>query len=69
MKERTCNFCTVMEDGLAWLIGWFEGCVVGCIFACSEDNDAGRSTNIISEMISGAKTGFSEGEWLGHLDK
>uniref|UniRef100_A0A6C0ASF7 Uncharacterized protein n=1 Tax=viral metagenome TaxID=1070528 RepID=A0A6C0ASF7_9ZZZZ len=69
MKERTCNFCTIMEDSVAWIIGWFEGCVIGCIFACSEDNDSGGSTNIINEMINGAKTGFSEGEWLGHLDK
>ena len=69
MKERTCNCCTTFEDNMAWLFGWLEGCVLGCIFACSEDIDEGDQTNMIIEMVKGARTGFREGEWLGHMDK
>ena len=69
MKERNCNFCTVMEDSVAWIIGWFEGCLIGCIFACSENRENEDQTNFITEMINGANMGFREGEWLGHLDK
>jgi hypothetical protein len=69
MKERTCNCCTVLEDNIAWLFGFVEGCIIGCIFACSEYDNDNDKTNMLNEMMRGAKSGFGEGEWLGHLDK
>lgn len=70
MKERSCNFCTIIEDNIAWIIGFLDGLIVGCCYACSEyidDDDV--NTNVINELVKGAKTGFKDGAWVGHIDR
>ena len=65
MRQRNCNCCKIAEEGLAWLIGWFDGLIFGCIYSCYEHVD----DDDVDEMIKGAKIGFKEGTWVGHLDK
>jgi len=66
MKERNCNFCTIIEDGLAWIIGWADGAIIGCCFSCGEYMD---DENMVNELAHGAQKGFKDGTWIGHLDK
>jgi len=65
MKKRNCNCCEIAEEEFAWLIGWFEGLIVGCIYSCYEHVD----DEDVNELVNGAKTGFKEAVWVGHLYK
>lgn len=70
MKERSCNFCTIIEDKMAWTIGFINGLFIGLFYSCSEYVDEEDiDTNVIDELINGAKNGFKDGTWVGHLDK
>ena len=62
MKERSCEFCTMCEDRIAWFVGFVDGLIAATFYSCSKNTD---NANIIIEMTSG----FKEGARVGHLDK
>jgi hypothetical protein len=67
MGEHKCNFCTIIEDNVAWLIGFIDGLMAGLFYSCNEYVD--DDTNVLNELIQGAKTGFKDGTWVGTLHK
>jgi hypothetical protein len=58
------------EDRIAWLIGFIDGLIIGTFYSCSEYVDDDEvNTNALNELVKGAKVGFKDGTWIGHLDK
>jgi len=66
MKERSCNFCTIIEDKMVWVIGFINGLFIGFFYSCNEYVDEENiDTNVIDELING----FKDGTRVGHSDK
>jgi hypothetical protein len=57
-KKREESYCFIIEDALAWCIGWVEGCIVGCCFTWYMEEVV--EPGIAEDMMMGAFRGYED---------